>query len=43
MDWKVQKNFEKGYTKELGLKVLHFEKAFHGRTGYTLSLTNTVS
>ena len=42
MDWKVQKNFEKGYTKERGLKVLHFEKAFHGRTGYTLSLTNTL-
>lgn len=42
MDWKVQKNFEKGYTKEHGLKVLHFEKAFHGRTGYTLSLTNTL-
>jgi len=42
MDWKVQKNFEKGYTRERGLKVLHFEKAFHGRTGYTLSLTNTV-
>lgn len=43
MDWKVQKNFNKGYTKERGLKVLHFEKAFHGRTGYTLSLTNTVA
>ena len=43
MDWKVQKNFKKGYTKERGLKVLHFEKAFHGRTGYTLSLTNTVA
>ncbi len=42
MDWKVQKNFEKGYTKERGFKVLHFEKAFHGRTGYTLSLTNTL-
>ncbi|MFA6944562.1 MAG: L-lysine 6-transaminase [Pedobacter sp.] len=42
MDWKVQKNFAKGYTKERGLKVLHFEKAFHGRTGYTLSLTNTI-
>jgi L-lysine 6-transaminase len=41
MDWKVQKNFEKGYTEEKGFKVLHFEKAFHGRTGYTLSLTNT--
>jgi L-lysine 6-transaminase len=41
MDWKVQKNFKKGYTEEKGFKVLHFEKAFHGRTGYTLSLTNT--
>ncbi|MEX0610410.1 MAG: L-lysine 6-transaminase [Balneolaceae bacterium] len=41
-DWKVQKNFQKGYRKELGHKVLHFEKAFHGRTGYTLSVTNTV-
>lgn len=42
MDWKVQKNFRKGYTKERGTKVLHFEKAFHGRSGYTLSLTNTL-
>jgi L-lysine 6-transaminase len=41
MDWKVQKNFEKGYTKEIGFKVIHFEHAFHGRSGYTLSLTNT--
>jgi len=41
MDWKVQKNFAKGYKEEKGFKVLHFEKAFHGRTGYTLSLTNT--
>ena len=42
MDWKVQKNFEKGYKEEKGFKVLHFERAFHGRTGYTLSLTNTL-
>lgn len=42
MDWKVQKNFTKGYKEEKGFKVLHFEKAFHGRTGYTLSLTNTL-
>ena len=41
-DWKVQKNFEKGYRQEKGHKVLHLEKAFHGRSGYTLSLTNTV-
>lgn len=42
MDWKVQKNFARGYTKEKGHKVLHFEHAFHGRSGYTLSLTNTL-
>ncbi|MFY0683754.1 MAG: L-lysine 6-transaminase [Balneola sp.] len=41
-DWKVQKNFAKGYRHELGHKVLHFEKAFHGRSGYTLSVTNTI-
>lgn len=41
MDWKVQKNFQKGYKEEKGFKVLHFERAFHGRTGYALSLTNT--
>lgn len=40
-DWKVQKNFQKGYTEEKGHKVLHLEKAFHGRSGYTMSLTNT--
>jgi L-lysine 6-transaminase len=43
MDWKVQKNIVKGYrpNQEFGTKVLHFVHAFHGRTGYTLSLTNT--
>jgi L-lysine 6-transaminase len=41
MDWKVQKNFKKGYTYEKGFKIIHFEQAFHGRSGYTLSLTNT--
>ncbi len=40
-DWKVRKNFQKGYRREVGTKVLHFEQAFHGRTGYTLSITNT--
>lgn len=40
-DWKVQKNFEKGYRIEKGSKALHLDKAFHGRSGYTLSLTNT--
>ena len=42
MDWKVQKNFAKGYEVERGFQVIHFEKAFHGRSGYTLSLTNTL-
>lgn len=42
MDWKVQKNFQKGYRTEKGFQVIHFDQAFHGRTGYTLSLTNTV-
>lgn len=41
-DWKVQKNFQKGYREEKGHKILHFEKAFHGRSGYTLSVTNTI-
>ena len=40
-DWKVRKNFAKGYTREVGTQVIHFEHAFHGRTGYTLSLTNS--
>ncbi|MEZ4696241.1 MAG: L-lysine 6-transaminase [Rhodothermales bacterium] len=40
-DWKVRKNFQKGYRREVGAKVLHFDQAFHGRSGYTLSLTNT--
>lgn len=42
MDWKVQKNFQKGYKEEKGLQVIHFEQAFHGRSGYTMSLTNTL-
>lgn len=40
-DWKVRKNFVKGYKEEKGQKVIHFKQAFHGRSGYTLSLTNT--
>lgn len=40
-DWKVQKNFMKGYKGEKGHQVIHFQQAFHGRSGYTLSLTNT--
>lgn len=40
-DYKVQKNFKAGEKNELGSKVIHFRDAFHGRSGYTLSLTNT--
>lgn len=40
-DWKVKKNFKKGAASEKGHKVLHFREAFHGRSGYTMSLTNT--
>ena len=40
-DWKVRKNFAKGYKEERGRQVIHFRQAFHGRSGYTLSLTNT--
>ena len=39
-DWKVRKNIQNGHG-ELGSKVLHFEKCFHGRSGYTLSLTDS--
>ncbi|MHB9039278.1 MAG: L-lysine 6-transaminase [Melioribacteraceae bacterium] len=40
-DWKVRKNYIKGYKEELGHQVIHFREAFHGRSGYTMSLTNT--
>ncbi len=40
-DWKVRANMAKGTTGEVGSQVIHFRQAFHGRTGYTLSLTNT--
>jgi L-lysine 6-transaminase len=40
-DWKSRWNEAHGIDANLGTKVLHLEKAFHGRTGYTMSLTNT--
>lgn len=39
-DWKTRKNFENNIQKEAGM-CIHFKQAFHGRSGYTLSLTNT--
>ena len=40
-DWKIRKNMEKGNGDKLGMQVIYFKEAFHGRSGYTLSLTNT--
>jgi len=39
-DWKTRLNFAQGIQKEAS-QVIHFKQAFHGRSGYTLSLTNT--
>ncbi len=39
-DWKAQKNRERGVEGGAD-KILHFRDAFHGRSGYTLSVTNT--
>jgi L-lysine 6-transaminase len=40
MDWKVRKNMAAG-RGERGTQILHFQSAFHGRSGYTMSLTNS--
>jgi L-lysine 6-transaminase len=40
-DWKSRHNEAHGIDPALGTKVLHLRGAFHGRSGYTLSLTNT--
>jgi len=40
-DWKIRKNLLRGAKEEIGRQVIHFKDAFHGRTGYTLSMTNT--
>lgn len=39
-DWKARKNIAAG-RPAAGSQILHFEQAFHGRAGYTLSVTNT--
>ncbi|MFQ5743907.1 MAG: L-lysine 6-transaminase [Acidobacteriota bacterium] len=39
-DWKAQKNRAGGIEGGAD-KILHFKEAFHGRGGYTLSVTNT--
>jgi L-lysine 6-transaminase len=40
MDWKVRRNLAAG-RGERGTEILHFVSAFHGRSGYAMSLTNT--
>ncbi|OHU93291.1 L-lysine 6-transaminase [Mycobacterium talmoniae] len=40
-DWKSRHNEAHGRDPGLGTRVLHLRGAFHGRTGYTMSLTNT--
>jgi L-lysine 6-transaminase len=40
MDWKVRKNIAAGKGRR-GTEIIHFERAFHGRSGYTMSVTNT--
>jgi len=40
MDWKTRKNIAAA-RGERGVEILHFTGAFHGRSGYTMSLTNT--
>src|SRR5690606_15625043 len=40
-DWKSRHNEANGRSPELGTQIMHLEHAFHGRSGYTMSLTNT--
>jgi L-lysine 6-transaminase len=40
-DWKSRRNEAAGRSRELGTRVMHLRHAFHGRSGYTMSLTNT--
>ena len=40
-DWKSRRNQAAGRSPDLGTRVLHLRYAFHGRSGYTISLTNT--
>lgn len=41
-DWKYRKLLERGIKVNYNdLKVVHFKNAFHGRSGYCLTLTNT--
>jgi L-lysine 6-transaminase len=42
-DWKARKLGRTSMTDDVNdLVILHFKQAFHGRSGYTMSLTNTL-
>jgi L-lysine 6-transaminase len=40
-DWKTRLNLASGKDNRHADMIIHFKEAFHGRSGYTLSLTNT--
>ncbi|MFT3875724.1 MAG: L-lysine 6-transaminase [Propioniciclava sp.] len=40
-DWKSRLNESQGRSPALGTRIMHLTDAFHGRSGYTMSLTNT--
>ncbi|MEV0006245.1 L-lysine 6-transaminase [Micromonospora sp. NPDC050980] len=40
-DWKARRSGRRGRPRNINLRAMHLERAFHGRGGYTLSLTNT--
>ncbi|WP_129669618.1 L-lysine 6-transaminase [Phytoactinopolyspora endophytica] len=40
-DWKSRQNEAAGRDPALGTRIMHLSRAFHGRSGYTMSLTNT--
>jgi L-lysine 6-transaminase len=40
-DWKARRTARRGRPRRTNFRVLHLESAFHGRSGYTMSLTNT--
>jgi L-lysine 6-transaminase len=39
-DWKIKKNLAKGMVASKPLCVIHFQEAFHGRTGYAMSISS---
>ncbi len=47
-DWKVRKQYPNGFSSEQeeakyvnSMKIIYFNEAFHGRSGYTMTMTNT--